>query len=255
MKKLKSHKRTSSLTDNPQNTTSIPQSMRGRQLEASAISDSTTKQPVISPVASLQAASINAVSHSNGQKYHPLSRKPNVTNVTSSLPPATAITGRTSSRPREDDDEIARVEEEEWLRSEREVDALLLDVDHTRKSYKLLTPSAIVENGLKETRARASSYTQGSTHSNTHTRASSHTHASQANTHTQAGTHTQADTHTQASEADAHTQATEASEVSKHEKAPYDPNLICPKCGKQYRVGGIQKLRRHINERCTGKKD
>ena len=33
---------------------------------------------------------------------------------------------------------------------------------------------------------------------------------------------------------------------------PYDPNLVCPKCGKQYRVGEIQKLRRHINEFCTG---
>ena len=27
---------------------------------------------------------------------------------------------------------------------------------------------------------------------------------------------------------------------------PYDPNLVCPKCGKQYCVGEIQKLRRHI---------
>ncbi|XP_011408116.1 PREDICTED: uncharacterized protein LOC105315246 [Amphimedon queenslandica] len=33
---------------------------------------------------------------------------------------------------------------------------------------------------------------------------------------------------------------------------PYDPNLVCPRCGKQYRVGEIQKLRRHINEFCTG---
>uniref|UniRef100_A0A1X7TUS8 Uncharacterized protein n=1 Tax=Amphimedon queenslandica TaxID=400682 RepID=A0A1X7TUS8_AMPQE len=33
---------------------------------------------------------------------------------------------------------------------------------------------------------------------------------------------------------------------------PYDPNLVCPKCGKQYRVGEIQKLRRHLNEFCTG---
>ena len=33
---------------------------------------------------------------------------------------------------------------------------------------------------------------------------------------------------------------------------PYDPNLVCPKCGKQYRVGEIQKLRRHMNEFCTG---
>ena len=27
---------------------------------------------------------------------------------------------------------------------------------------------------------------------------------------------------------------------------PYDPNLVCPKCGKQYRVGEIQKMKRHI---------
>ena len=26
----------------------------------------------------------------------------------------------------------------------------------------------------------------------------------------------------------------------------YDPNLVCPKCGKQYRVGEIQKMKRHI---------
>ena len=31
---------------------------------------------------------------------------------------------------------------------------------------------------------------------------------------------------------------------------PYDPNLVCPKCGKQYRVGGIQKMKRHILK-CT----
>ena len=33
---------------------------------------------------------------------------------------------------------------------------------------------------------------------------------------------------------------------------PYDPNLVCPRCGKQYRKGEIQKLRRHMNEFCTG---
>ena len=31
---------------------------------------------------------------------------------------------------------------------------------------------------------------------------------------------------------------------------PYDPNLVCPKCGKQYRVGEIQKIKQHIL-RCT----
>ena len=35
---------------------------------------------------------------------------------------------------------------------------------------------------------------------------------------------------------------------------PYDPNLICPKCGRQYRVGEIQKLKRHMVEFCTGKR-
>ena len=35
---------------------------------------------------------------------------------------------------------------------------------------------------------------------------------------------------------------------------PYDPNLVCPKCGRQYRVGGIQKLKRHMIEFCTGKR-
>ena len=34
---------------------------------------------------------------------------------------------------------------------------------------------------------------------------------------------------------------------------PYDPNLVCPKCGKRYRVGEIQKLGRHVNEFCTAK--
>ena len=38
-----------------------------------------------------------------------------------------------------------------------------------------------------------------------------------------------------------------------HYGRPLDPNLICPKCGKQYRVGEIQKLRRHINDKCPAK--
>ena len=40
----------------------------------------------------------------------------------------------------------------------------------------------------------------------------------------------------------------------KDSSLPYDPNLVCPKCGRQYRVGEIQKLKRHINEFCTGKR-
>ena len=35
---------------------------------------------------------------------------------------------------------------------------------------------------------------------------------------------------------------------------PYDPNLVCPKCGRQYCEGEIQRLRRHINEFCIGKR-
>ena len=35
---------------------------------------------------------------------------------------------------------------------------------------------------------------------------------------------------------------------------PYDPNLVCPKCGRQYRVGEIRKLKRHMVEFCTGKR-
>ena len=35
---------------------------------------------------------------------------------------------------------------------------------------------------------------------------------------------------------------------------PYDPNLVCPKCGRQYRVGEIQKLKRHMVDFCTGKR-
>ena len=31
---------------------------------------------------------------------------------------------------------------------------------------------------------------------------------------------------------------------------PQDPNLICPKCGKIYRIGEIQQLNRHVNEFC-----
>ena len=32
---------------------------------------------------------------------------------------------------------------------------------------------------------------------------------------------------------------------------PFDPNLVCPMCGKQYRVGEIQILRLHINNLCN----
>ena len=42
-------------------------------------------------------------------------------------------------------------------------------------------------------------------------------------------------------------------EEEKDTSLPYDPNLVCPKCGKRYRVGEIQKLGRHVNEFCTAK--
>ena len=34
---------------------------------------------------------------------------------------------------------------------------------------------------------------------------------------------------------------------------PYDPNLVCHKCGRMYRIGEIQKLKRHIKEFCPMK--
>ena len=34
----------------------------------------------------------------------------------------------------------------------------------------------------------------------------------------------------------------------------FDPNLVCYKCGKQYRIGEIQKFKRHIKELCPMKK-
>ena len=36
---------------------------------------------------------------------------------------------------------------------------------------------------------------------------------------------------------------------------PYDPNLVCHKCGKRYRDGEIQKFKRHIKEFCSLKND
>ena len=34
----------------------------------------------------------------------------------------------------------------------------------------------------------------------------------------------------------------------------FDPNLVCHKCGKRYRIGEIQKFKRHIKELCPMKK-
>ena len=36
------------------------------------------------------------------------------------------------------------------------------------------------------------------------------------------------------------------SSSSAQEDIPYDPNLTCPRCGQQYRLGQIQKFRRHV---------
>ena len=33
---------------------------------------------------------------------------------------------------------------------------------------------------------------------------------------------------------------------------PFDPNLVCPKCGRQFRRGEIQKFRKH-HEGCSGR--
>ena len=35
---------------------------------------------------------------------------------------------------------------------------------------------------------------------------------------------------------------------------PYDPNLVCPKCGEMFCHGEIQKFKRHVEEFCKGKK-
>ena len=35
---------------------------------------------------------------------------------------------------------------------------------------------------------------------------------------------------------------------------PFDPNLVCPVCRRQFRIGEIQKFKRHVNT-CTGTDD
>ena len=32
------------------------------------------------------------------------------------------------------------------------------------------------------------------------------------------------------------------------EQKPYDPNLVCPMCGKRHRIGEIQEFRKHVSE-------
>ena len=39
-------------------------------------------------------------------------------------------------------------------------------------------------------------------------------------------------------------------DIDENPSLPYDPNLVCPKCGKRYHIGEIQKFRRHVLETC-----
>ena len=43
-------------------------------------------------------------------------------------------------------------------------------------------------------------------------------------------------------------------DIDDHSSLPYDPNLVCHKCGKRYRIGEIQKFKCHIKELCPNKK-
>ena len=48
---------------------------------------------------------------------------------------------------------------------------------------------------------------------------------------------------------------TEEIDADPNTHLPYDPNLVCPQCSRQYRVGEIQKFRRHCLETCPNKKE
>ena len=43
-------------------------------------------------------------------------------------------------------------------------------------------------------------------------------------------------------------------DASTDRRRPYDPNLVCPMCRRRFRIGEIQKFRRHVNT-CTGTDD
>ena len=43
-------------------------------------------------------------------------------------------------------------------------------------------------------------------------------------------------------------------DIDDQSSLPYDPNLVCHKCGKRYHIGEIQKFKRHIKETCPKKK-
>ena len=42
-------------------------------------------------------------------------------------------------------------------------------------------------------------------------------------------------------------------DVDENPSLPYDPNLVCSKCGKRFHIGEIQKLKRHALETCPYK--
>ena len=46
---------------------------------------------------------------------------------------------------------------------------------------------------------------------------------------------------------------TDTKELDVQDSLPYDPNLVCPKCGKRYRIGQIQRFKRHAEERCPNR--
>ena len=43
-------------------------------------------------------------------------------------------------------------------------------------------------------------------------------------------------------------------EVKTDRQRPFDPNLVCPMCRRQFRIGEIQKFKKHVNT-CTGTDD
>lgn len=44
----------------------------------------------------------------------------------------------------------------------------------------------------------------------------------------------------------------EDNEENSLSEVPVDPNLVCPLCLRQFKLGEIQKYRRHVNK-CPGK--
>ena len=43
-------------------------------------------------------------------------------------------------------------------------------------------------------------------------------------------------------------------EIKTDNQRPFDPNLVCPMCRRQFRIGEIQKFKKHVNT-CTGTDD